>query len=284
MGIVLAISSSVSCEAIGLTATHFALERLGHEMWGFATITLSNHPGRVHKAGTIQPVERLDAMLTALDANGFLGQVDAVVTGYMPTPGHVSWAVEAVTKVRQRNPKTIVVCDPIMGDDGTGLYIDEAAAAMIRDKLVPISDVLTPNRFELSWLTGLPSQTRREVADAMKILAPELIVTTSVPQSGDMMDRAKNDAPQLANIMKSPDGFAAVSVERHEAVPHGTGDFFAALFLAKSLSGAAPTAALGFAVHACKIAITSQTDKDRFEIVSSQDKWAKASALDVEQV
>ena len=44
------------------------------------------------------------SMLEVLDANGWLAAVDAVMTGYLPTPEHVDFARRAVDIVRTRSP------------------------------------------------------------------------------------------------------------------------------------------------------------------------------------
>ncbi len=43
---------------------------------------------------------------------------------------------------------------PIIGDEPAGIYVDEAAASAVRDQLVPLADIVTPNAFELGWLSG----------------------------------------------------------------------------------------------------------------------------------
>ncbi len=47
---------------------------------------------------------------------------------------------------RRADPPRIVV-DPVLGDDPKGLYVPEAVAAELREQLVPLADVVTPNAF-----------------------------------------------------------------------------------------------------------------------------------------
>ncbi len=54
---------------------------------------------------------------------------------------------------RRRAAGPAVLCDPVIGDHG-GLYVPEAVATAIRDRLMPLATLATPNRFELAWLTG----------------------------------------------------------------------------------------------------------------------------------
>ena len=43
--------------------------------------------------------------------------------------------------------------DPVLGDAGK-LYVDPAIAVAMQEKLLPLADLMTPNAFELGWLSG----------------------------------------------------------------------------------------------------------------------------------
>ena len=55
------------------------------------TIVLSNHPGIARVAGKALEPALLADMTAALDANGWLGTFDAILSGYLPSAGHVAW-------------------------------------------------------------------------------------------------------------------------------------------------------------------------------------------------
>ena len=139
---VLAISSHVACGHVGLAAIVPALQALGHDVIALPTVLLSNHPGHAHVAGARVDPDQLRRMLGALEANGWLGDIDAVLTGYLPSVEHVRFAADAVAAVTQANPRAIVLVDPILGDDPKGLYIDVTAAAAIRDTLLPAATTI----------------------------------------------------------------------------------------------------------------------------------------------
>ena len=86
-------------------------------MIALPTIILSNHPG--HGAATGQRMDGavLSRMLATLDAHGWLGEVDAVLSGYLPSTEHVAVVAEAVQRVRAHNPSAAYFCDPVLGDD-----------------------------------------------------------------------------------------------------------------------------------------------------------------------
>ena len=143
------------------------LQALGHDVTQLPTIILVESPcdGRGSPARPWPP-ERLAEMIDAIDANGLLDGHDALLTGYMPSAAHVALACDLVDRLARRGPRPKVVVDPILGDDPKGLYLGEEAALAVRDSLVPLADILTPNCFELGWLTGRSVATLAEVSAA----------------------------------------------------------------------------------------------------------------------
>lgn len=212
MARILVISSSVAHGHVGLSAAAPILQALGHEVIGLPTVLLSNHPGWSHTAGMQVDPDTLRQMLEALEANGWLGAVDACLTGYLPTPAHVDLAVDAVARVKGKGARIVV--DPVLGDAPKGLYIAEEAAHALRDHLVPKADILTPNAFELSWLTGHPTDDIRHTRVAADRFAPRVLVTS---------------APVSAEDTGVLDGGSLYEVPLRAGVPHGVGDVFAAL-------------------------------------------------------
>jgi pyridoxine kinase len=132
MGRILAISSQVARGHVGLSAIAPALQRLGHDVIALPTILLSNHPGHPAAAGEHVSPDLLRRMLDALRTNGWLGSIDAILTGYLPSAEHVRFAIEAIEGVRPHVSRVRVLVDPVLGDEPKGLYIDpEAASAII---------------------------------------------------------------------------------------------------------------------------------------------------------
>ena len=123
----------------------------------------------------------LRQILATLDAHGWLKGVDAVLSGYLPTPEHVAVVAEAVELVRGHNPAATYYCDPVLGDDPKGLYIAEDAARALAETLVPIADVTFPNRFELEWLSGVPVTEAASARAAAARLGSAWTIATSIP-------------------------------------------------------------------------------------------------------
>lgn len=239
------ISSYVAHDPVGLTAAAPPLLGAGIEVVGLPTVVLSNHPIRAHIAGITLDPRLLNDMVGALADNGWLGTFDAIFSGYLPSSQHVEVVAEAVTRLRALKPAITFVCDPIFGDDPAGLYIDERAAHGIRDRLLPLADVLTPNRFELSWLSGRDVKSPSDAVAAISSLGRPIVAGTSIP-----------DGPSsLATVLVVEGRTFVGRVEKWNDVPHGTGDVFAGCLTAKLMLGQKPEQALGYALGGVRRAI-----------------------------
>lgn len=270
MARVLAISSQVVRGHVGLSAIVPALQRLGHEVLPIPTVLLSNHPGHKRAAGMRIEVNTLMSMLDVLDANGWLAGIDAVMTGYLPTEAHVGFAVRAIERARSRHSQPRVVVDPVAGDDPRGLYIAEDAADALRTRLVPLADVLTPNRFELSWLSGVAVENTDSALRAAERLAPPTVVATSVPDSSG----------SLANVCIGSAARAVCRVERSATAPNGTGDLLSGLFVGHALTGCSDVEAMRRAVAGVQCAVAASAGANDLVLTGvGRDDWSAAQAL-----
>lgn len=232
MAHVLAISSLVAHGHVGLSAMLPALQALGHDVSALPTILLSNHPGHPRAAGDRVAPSLLARMLGALDDNGWLSEVDAVITGYCPSPEHAELAADAIRRVRSRSPRATVLVDAVLGDEPKGLYVAPEAAAAVRDLLVPLADIVKGNAFEVRWLgsagrtgarppeAGSDATSPGAVDPLAALLGVPALVATSVGAAGG----------RLVNVLSTAaGGRAEASVPERVGVPKGTGDLLAAL-------------------------------------------------------
>ncbi|WP_337267778.1 pyridoxal kinase PdxY [Oryzifoliimicrobium ureilyticus] len=226
-GTVVVISSHVVRGSVGNRAAVFALERLGHQVWALPTVVLPWHPGhgRSTRLGFVEA--DFEAALNDLLASQWVGEVKAVLSGYFGNAAQAMAVSRFVAALREKNPDLLYVCDPVMGDIG-GLYVPPATAEAIRDYLIPLASLATPNRYELAWLAGAPLMDNTAIIDAALALGPSrMLVTSAVP----MM------VGGIGNLYLS--GKHALLAE-HRAVdnaPNGLGDLLGAVFLSRLLSG-----------------------------------------------
>jgi len=263
MAKVLSVSSQVVYGHVGNSTAAFVLQRMGHEVLSLPTVLLSNRPGYGAIAGEPVSPAKLDAMLGALWSNGWLAGVDAILTGYIPTAEH---AVLCERWIKALDRNALYVCDPIVGDEPGGVYIPGDAACAIREKLAPLADVLTPNLFELGWLTGRAvADTGGAVEAARSLWKPDVIVTSAPAPRPDM----------LANMLVEELSAAACVCPREIVNAHGTGDFFAAIFLAHRLNGLCSRAALQAASAAMSLVLSASKGRGELALVETQAEWAK---------
>jgi pyridoxine kinase len=269
---ILALSSQVARGHVGLSAMVPALNSLGHEVIALPTVLLSNHPGHPTSAGQRIDADVLGKMTDALAANGWLDDLAAVVTGYLPAPEHVAFAAELVQRVRERR-RVIYLCDPVLGDDGPGLYIDPLAAAMIRDRLAPLADIVTPNRFEAGWLAAARPRGFEEVVDCVHAFAGQRLVAVT---SADVSSRG------VLNLLHHGATQMRATVPWQARVPHGTGDLFAALLLGHLLDGESDAAAFARSVAGVDQVVRASAGADELNLVATLGTAAGAGSWALE--
>jgi pyridoxine kinase len=270
MATILAISSQVARGYVGLSAIVPALQALDHEVIALPTVILSNHPGHGDTAGQRIDPALLRQMLATLDRHGWMARIDAVLSGYLPSPEHVAAVADAVALVRARNPAALYYCDPVLGDDPKGLYIAEAAARSLADSLVPLADVTFPNRFELAWLSGASVADAGGAQVAARRIGRPWTIATSIPEG---------DAALATLAIGSTRSWASV-VSRQARVPNGTGDLFSALFMGYRLAGKPVEAALGGAVAAVDLTIRASAGQEELKLVAMLRAFCDPATVD----
>ncbi len=268
MGI-LAINSSVAYGHVGNGAAVFALRRLGLDVWPVATVLFSNHAGYGDVGGRVVDPEIVDDLISGLGRRGAFTRCQGILSGYLGRPETGDAVVRTVRIVRDASPTVLYCCDPVLGDGDKGLYVAEAQATKVRDKLIPTADVVTPNLFELGYLTGLPVDSAAHIqaaASALRSRGPRLVVVTSVPPP-------IAPAGEIGVLAVDESGGHLVSVPREDTVAKGTGDLLAALLLGHMVRGVDPVAAVEVAVAAVHAvaAATAKAGAAELRLVASQD-------------
>jgi len=231
---VIVISSHVARGSVGNRAAVFTLETLGFPVWAVPTVILPWHPGHGRATRIIPESGQFADLMRDLESAPWIGEVAAVLSGYLGNADQADAIASLVGKVKARNPQALYLCDPVMGDAG-GLYIPEPTAAAIRDRLIPLADIATPNRFELEWLVGKELADIGEVIEAALAFSPETMIVTSAPVA---------DTGGTGNLLVTE---GEILLAEHRTIgnpPNGLGDLTGALFLARRLAGAGMAEAL----------------------------------------
>jgi pyridoxine kinase len=255
MARVLAISSHVVRGHVGLAATVPGLQHFGHEVWALPTVLLASRPGLGRLAKFELPAPDLAGMLAALEADGCWPTLDAVFTGYFASAASVRTAAEGIARIKAANPRALILVDPILGD-GDRLYVPTETAEAVREVLLPLATIATPNLFELQWLTGHRLQGLDEVADAARGLGPATVVVTSA---------AETPASVTTLLVGATQRFARLRPRRAQ-IPNGAGDLFAGLLFGALLAGRPVDAALDAALADLESVLAASEGRDVLQL------------------
>ncbi len=267
MPTVLSVQSRVAYGHVGNAASVFPLQRLGVEAWALDTVAFSNHTGHGRWRGSVVPASEIAGLFEGIAALGVLPHIDAVLSGYLGDAATGPVLLDIVEQVRNANPGALFCCDPVIGDVETGSYVTEGIAEFFRDRALKLADIVTPNHFELEYLTGGRVASLAEAASAaegLRALGPRIVLVTS-------LDAAPDHVTMLAS---GPDGAWAVETPRLPVVLNGCGDVTAALFLAHLLRGERLPDALAMTAAAIFAVIETTLRLDRYELalVAAQDE------------
>jgi pyridoxine kinase len=280
---ILSIQSSVAYGHVGNSAAVFPLQRMGFEVWPVNTVHFSNHTGYGQWRGQVLPAEDVADIIRGIEDRGVLAGCDVVLSGYMGDASLGEVIVGAAGRVKELNPKAIYCCDPVMGDAGRGFFVKPGIPRFIKEVAVPAADVVTPNQFELEFLTGVEVRDlddALEAADKARRLGPETVLTTSLRRT----DAAAETIEMLA---VSKEGAWLVQTPMLALEVNGAGDATTALFLASLLRGAALEEALSMTASAVYAVLeeTHRTGSREMSLVCAQEsiveppRWFEARQI-----
>ncbi len=267
---ILSIQSHVAYGHVGNSAAVFPLQRLGHEVWPVLTVHFSNHTGYGDWRGPLLAPDDVAAVVAGIEDRGVLGGCDAVLSGYQGSPAIADVVLDAVARVKAANPAATYTCDPVMGNARSGCFVDPAIPPVIRERVVPAADVITPNQFELGFLTGTEPRTLDEVlaaADAARAMGPSTVLVTSMEAVPD---------GEIGMLCVTGDGAWLVTTPRLPIKANGSGDVTAALFTAHLHTSGSPADALA-RTTASVFAILEETlasGERELRLVAAQDAIA----------
>jgi pyridoxine kinase len=224
---ILSIQSWVAFGHVGNAAAIFPMQRLGVEAWAVNTVQFSNHTGYGKWRGQVFDAGLVRELVLGIEERGQLPACSGVLSGYMGDAGIGEAILDAVARVKQANPRALYCCDPVIGDVGRGVFVRPGIPEFMRDRAVPAADIVTPNAFELAWLTGLPVDSIPDAAvacDALHALGPTVILLTS-------FEPADADPNTIALVVSDRGARHSVRTPRLPLSVNGAGDAIAALFL-----------------------------------------------------
>ncbi len=261
--IVLSFSSQVAYSHVGNSATIAALHSTDCTVIDIPTIILSSHPGHGPAATIEVPAEKIDQFVDTLADQGRLDNVKAIISGYFCAPRQIASVRKAVELVKSKNPTAKYFCDPVIGDDTTGIYVPQSVARAIKIELIPISDFILPNVFEFQHLLGHKVTDLNNCIDKARENFNAHVLITSVPV---------DDPAQLGNLLVLPDQAWLCTGPHLDKAPHGTGDLLTGLFVGNYLAARPYEMALSYASGQLNKVLRASVAEDSDELALSQLK------------
>ncbi len=278
---ILSIQSHVAYGHVGNSAAVFPLQRIGIEVWPVHTVQFSNHTGYGAWRGRVFSGETIRMTVQGIEERGVLGECDGVLSGYLGSPDTGEAVLDSVARVKTANPAARYCCDPVIGNAGRGIFVRRGIPELIKERLLPVADIVTPNQFELEYLACRTTATMADLAaaiDAVHALGPRVVLVTSLhtgvtpPDCLDLVvsdgsDRYRLRTPQLPIVV------------------NGAGDAIAALFLAHLMSSGSAVEAMSLAGASVFGVInrTAEAGASEMLLIEAQEEFVKPSQVFVAQ-
>jgi len=271
---ILSIQSWVSYGHVGNASAMFPLQRLGAEVWAVNTVQFSNHPGYGAWRGQVFSGDLVRECVAGIADRGALGRCDAVLSGYVGGADIGDAILDAVAQVKAANPAALYCCDPVIGDDGRGVYVRPGIAEFFRDSALALADIATPNRFELEWLTGRSIASLADAKAAITALqarGPRCVLLTSF----------ESQPGHIGMVAAEGGGFWHLETPLLPIAINGAGDAICALFLLHRMRTGSAAAALTAAASSVfgLLRRTAEAGSREILTVAAQDEFVAPSRV-----
>lgn len=273
---ILSIQSHVAYGHVGNAAAVFPLQRLGAEVWPVHTVQFSNHTGYGAWRGQVFGADLVRDVVRGIEERGVLPKCDGVLSGYMGDAAIGEAILETVTKVKAANGRAQYCCDPVIGDVGRGVFVRPGIPEFMRDRAVKCADIVTPNQFELDYISGMETKSLGAAVTAIEKVhaaGPRTILVTSL----HVEDTPKGSIELLAS---GPDGKFRLRTPLLDISVSGAGDAIAALFFFHLLNTQSSAEALSNAASSIfgLMQRTKAANSREIFLVAAQDEFVNPSA------
>jgi len=197
------------------------------------TAILSTHTGGFEDYTFIDLTDNMKDIITHwknLDLS-----FDAIYSGFLGSEKQIDIVIEFIQYFSQKN-ETLVVVDPVMGDDGK-LYAT-ITENMIKEmkKLISKSHVITPNLTEACFLLdekydqSITEDVLKNWLKRLSDMGPEVVIITSIPDDS-------NSKIGVMAYEKANNRFWKITNNYLRALYPGTGDSFTSVIVGSLLNG-----------------------------------------------
>ena len=280
MTTILSIQSWVATGHVGNAAAMFPLQRLGAEVWAAHTVQFSNHPGHGQFTGQVFTGDAVRSLIDGIATRGLLPRCDAVLSGYLGDRSIGEAVLHAVGAVRAANPAALYCCDPVIGATGRGVFVRPGIPELLAERAVPLADILTPNQFELEYLTGSVCATRAEMLAAVAALQARMAPGGRRTVFVTSLRTAETPANALDMLATGQGETFLLRLPLLPIAPNGAGDVIAALFLFHLSRTGSPRHALEAAGSAVAglLRRTVAAGADELLLIEAQEEFVRPTA------
>ncbi|MFT3993141.1 MAG: pyridoxal kinase [Dysgonomonas sp.] len=180
---IISIQSQVAHGYVGNNIAGLAIQLHGIAPIALPTVILSNPVDYKYTYGS--PVEKtlFCDLLKGVVINQFIDQCDYLISGYCNSKDIISSISDFVQKTKT-SKEYMYIYDPVCGDIRSGgLYIPKEIADYSITQLLPLSDIITPNKFELEYILKEEIETEYQLLHAVQahdILKKKTVIATSM--------------------------------------------------------------------------------------------------------
>lgn len=217
---------------VSLTAVIPVLSAMGIQTCPLPTAILSSHTQYPH----FSFIDLTDNMVSMINEWKALDlRFDAIYSGYLGSTRQIEILENFLKDFRRED--TLVVVDPVLGDNGKLYATFDETMIKGMQQLVRSADVITPNLTEAFALLDRPYKTEittDELKATLRDLAkmgPKTVIITSVPIEGDEQHTS------VCAYDTETDRFWRVTCQYMPAHYPGTGDTFTSVLTGALLQG-----------------------------------------------
>lgn len=204
---VIAVGSQLVYGSVGLNASVPVLTGGGMRVAAIPTTILSNLPHHESVHGFSVDPDWIGQALSDQSKLGISSEISTVYTGYFAAPEQVTAVAKWLRQTLEERPNLRVVVDPTLGDNDVGAYTDLAVGDALKEELLPLATGLTPNTFELAYLSNRSGGDPVDLARSLLGPRGQWAVLTSV-----------NATPGGHSAWEAED--AVVTTSSYTTVPH----------------------------------------------------------------
>lgn len=230
---IISIQSRLVYGYVGTNIAELAIQLQGLDIIAFPTVMLSAHSGHQPMYGEVISEKLFKDLITGIKAIDIIKEVSCVISGYIRTKEIIEASSNFIKEIKKDFPDKLYICDPVMGETGIGLFIPEDIAQQIIEELIPISDILTPNHYELEYILQQKIETEDALTDALK--KNDLLKGKTVIITGCIFKDSKKD--KIDTFIFINGTITRIEAPRVDTSTVGTGDLFTATLASQLAQG-----------------------------------------------